>query len=56
MKVVLFCGGMGNGTPSRPIVHGLDICQVIIAVLEAPPEAVADEVTNVGGTEHNYLV
>ena len=45
-----------DGTPWRPIVHGLDICQAIITVLEAPLEAVANEVFNVGGTEHNYRV
>jgi nucleoside-diphosphate-sugar epimerase len=45
-----------DGTPWRPIVHALDICQAIIAVLEAPVEAVANEVFNVGDTEHNYRV
>lgn len=45
-----------DGTPWRPIVHGLDICQAILAVLEAPPEAIANEVFNVGGTNHNYRV
>ena len=45
-----------DGTPWRPIVHGLDICQAIIAVLEAPREAVANEIFNVGDTEHNYRV
>jgi nucleoside-diphosphate-sugar epimerase len=45
-----------DGTPWRPIVHGLDICQAIIAVLDAPVEAVANEVFNVGDTEHNYRV
>ncbi len=45
-----------DGTPWRPIVHGLDICQAISAVLEAPREAVANEVFNVGDTEHNYRV
>ncbi len=45
-----------DGTPWRPLVHGLDICQAIIAVLEAPLEAVANEVFNVGDTEHNYRV
>jgi nucleoside-diphosphate-sugar epimerase len=45
-----------DGTPWRPIVHGLDICQAIIAVLEAPPEAVTNQVYNVGGTEYNYRV
>jgi nucleoside-diphosphate-sugar epimerase len=45
-----------DGTPWRPIVHGLDICQAIIAVLDAPIEAVTNEVFNVGDTEHNYRV
>jgi nucleoside-diphosphate-sugar epimerase len=45
-----------DGTPWRPIVHALDICQAIIAVLEAPRDAVANEVFNVGDTDHNYRV
>lgn len=45
-----------DGSPWRPIVHGLDICQAIMAVLEAPEEAVANEIFNVGDTEHNYRV
>jgi nucleoside-diphosphate-sugar epimerase len=45
-----------DGTPWRPLVHGLDICRAIIAVLEAPPEAVHNETFNVGDTEHNYRV
>jgi nucleoside-diphosphate-sugar epimerase len=45
-----------DGTPWRPLVHALDICQAIIAVLEAPQEAVANEVFNVGETDHNYRV
>jgi nucleoside-diphosphate-sugar epimerase len=45
-----------DGTPWRPIVHGLDICQAIVAVLDAPVEAVANETFNVGDTAHNYRV
>jgi nucleoside-diphosphate-sugar epimerase len=45
-----------DGTPWRPIVHALDICQAVAAVLEAPLEAVNNEVFNVGDTEHNYRV
>jgi nucleoside-diphosphate-sugar epimerase len=45
-----------DGTPWRPLIHGLDICQAIVAVLDAPLEAVANEVFNVGETEHNYRV
>jgi nucleoside-diphosphate-sugar epimerase len=47
---------ISDGTPWRPIVHGLDISQAIIAVLDAPLEAVANEVFNVGDTDHNYRV
>ncbi len=45
-----------DGTPWRPLVHGLDICRAIIAVLEAPQEAVHNEVFNVGDTKQNYRV
>ena len=47
---------ISDGTPWRPIVHGLDICQAILAVLDAPRDAVANETFNVGDTEHNYRV
>jgi nucleoside-diphosphate-sugar epimerase len=49
-------GMTSDGTPWRPIVHALDICQAIIAVLGAPQEAVANEIFNVGDTGHNYRV
>jgi nucleoside-diphosphate-sugar epimerase len=45
-----------DGTPWRPIVHGLDICQAIALTLEAPREAIANEVFNVGDTNNNYRV
>jgi nucleoside-diphosphate-sugar epimerase len=45
-----------DGTPWRPLVHGLDISRAIIAVLEAPVDAVHNEVFNVGDTGHNYRV
>lgn len=45
-----------DGTPWRPLVHGLDICRAIILVLEAPGEVVHNEVFNVGDTQHNYRV
>jgi nucleoside-diphosphate-sugar epimerase len=45
-----------DGTPWRPIVHGLDISRAILEVLEAPREAVANEIFNVGDTNHNYRV
>jgi nucleoside-diphosphate-sugar epimerase len=45
-----------DGTPWRPLVHGLDIARAVIAVLEAPREAVHNQVFNVGDTNHNYRV
>jgi nucleoside-diphosphate-sugar epimerase len=45
-----------DGTPWRPIVHGLDIARAIIAVLEAPLDAVHNQIFNVGDTAHNYRV
>ena len=45
-----------DGTPWRPLIHGLDIARAIIAVLQAPSEAIHNEVFNVGETSHNYRV
>ncbi len=47
---------ISDGTPWRPLVHGLDIAQAIIRVLEAPRAAVHNETLNVGDTRHNYTV
>jgi nucleoside-diphosphate-sugar epimerase len=45
-----------DGTPWRPLVHGLDIARAINAALEAPIEAVHNQIFNVGDTHHNYRV
>jgi nucleoside-diphosphate-sugar epimerase len=45
-----------DGTPWRPLVHGLDICQAIIETLNAPREVVHNQTFNVGDTNHNYRV
>ena len=45
-----------DGTPWRPLVHGLDIGSAIICALEAPLEAVAGQTFNVGSNEQNYQV
>jgi len=49
-------GMTSDGTPWRPLVHALDICQAIDAVLDAPPEAVHNHVFNVGDSSQNYRV
>ena len=45
-----------DGTPWRPLVHGLDIAQAIWRALEAPRDAIHNQVLNVGETAHNYRV
>jgi nucleoside-diphosphate-sugar epimerase len=45
-----------DGTPWRPLVHVLDICEAIACTLDAPRDAVHGEVFNVGHDEDNYQV
>lgn len=45
-----------DGTPWRPLVHLLDICQAIICTLEAPRDIIHNQIFNVGDTAQNYQV
>jgi nucleoside-diphosphate-sugar epimerase len=45
-----------DGTPWRPLVHVEDICQAVILTLEAPREAIHNEIFNVGDDEQNYRI
>jgi nucleoside-diphosphate-sugar epimerase len=45
-----------DGSPWRPLVHGLDIAQAIRQVLTAPEDAVRGQVLNVGSDEQNHQV
>jgi nucleoside-diphosphate-sugar epimerase len=45
-----------DGTPWRPLVHVDDICQAIILALQAPREAVHNEIFNVGDNQQNYRI
>lgn len=45
-----------DGTPWRPLVHVLDICQAIACMLEAPRETIHAQVFNVGETGANYRI
>ncbi|NJK48613.1 SDR family oxidoreductase [Candidatus Gracilibacteria bacterium] len=45
-----------DGTPWRPLVHGLDICKAIVCALEAPRDIVHNQIFNVGDTAFNYQV
>ncbi len=45
-----------DGTPWRPLVHGLDIAKAIACVVEAPREVIHNQILNVGDTKHNWRV
>jgi nucleoside-diphosphate-sugar epimerase len=45
-----------DGTPWRPLVHVGDIAEAIRLALEAPREAVHNQVFNVGSDEQNYRI
>ncbi len=45
-----------DGTPWRPLVHVLDICHAIACCLEAPRQAVHNQVFNVGDSRENYQI
>lgn len=45
-----------DGTPWRPLVHVLDICQAIACALEAPQDAIHNQIFNVGQDADNYQV
>jgi nucleoside-diphosphate-sugar epimerase len=45
-----------DGTPWRPIVHIRDIIGAVIAVLDAPREAVHNQTFNVGRNEENFRI
>lgn len=45
-----------DGTPWRPLVHVLDICEAVACTLEAPREVVHNEIFNVGDNRENYRV
>jgi nucleoside-diphosphate-sugar epimerase len=47
---------MTDGTPWRPLVHVADIGAAIVECLEAPREAVHNEVFNVGDDAQNYRI
>lgn len=47
---------VSDGTPWRPLIHGLDIAQAISLALEAPADAIFNEVLNVGSNRCNYQV
>jgi nucleoside-diphosphate-sugar epimerase len=47
---------ISDGTPWRPLIHGLDIAQAIACALDASADAIYNETFNVGGNGQNYQV
>lgn len=45
-----------DGTPWRPIVHIRDIMAAVVAVLDAPREAVHNQTFNVGRNDENFRI
>jgi len=45
-----------DGTPWRPVVHVLDVCQALLAALEAPGALVGGRSYNVGIPDGNFTV
>lgn len=45
-----------DGTPWRPLVHVLDICKAITCAIEAPRDAVHNQIFNVGDNADNHQV
>lgn len=46
----------GDGSAYRPLVHILDICDAIVATLEAPRTIVHNQIFNVGQDSDNYRI
>jgi nucleoside-diphosphate-sugar epimerase len=47
---------ISDGSPWRPVVHILDICEAIHQALLAPADAVRGQIFNVGANDQNYRV
>jgi nucleoside-diphosphate-sugar epimerase len=47
---------ISDGTPWRPLVHVLDICDAVACALDAPREIVHNQIFNVGDDAQNYRV
>lgn len=45
-----------DGTPWRPLVHVLDVCEAFAQVMEAPEKDVNGQVLNVGASNGNYTI
>lgn len=47
---------VSDGSPWRPLVHVLDICEAVYRALVAPEQAIRGRIFNVGHNDENYRV
>lgn len=47
---------ISDGTPWRPLVHALDMCQAVHLALTGPEDLMRGQIFNVGSSEQNYQV
>jgi nucleoside-diphosphate-sugar epimerase len=47
---------LSDGTPWRPLVHALDMCQAVHLSLTAPGSQIRGQIFNVGSNDQNYRV
>lgn len=47
---------ISDGSPWRPLVHGLDIGKAICCALAAPIDAIHGQILNIGSNDQNYRV
>ena len=47
---------ISDGSPWRPLVHGLDIGKAICCALDAPVDAIHGQILNIGSNDQNYRV
>ncbi len=45
-----------DGTPWRPFIHVLDVCQAVLIALKTPTERIHSQIINVGDTNSNYQI
>jgi nucleoside-diphosphate-sugar epimerase len=45
-----------DGTPWRPLVHGLDIGKAVCCALAAPMDAIHGQILNIGSNDQNYRI
>lgn len=45
-----------DGSPWRPVVHILDVCQAVLIALKTPADKIRNQIVNVGDSSSNYQI